>query len=207
MSRHPHPRGRRVVRRALDIVVAGLGLVVLAPLLGAIALAVVASDPRAGVLFRQRRAGQGGRPFTIYKFRTMRGDAEAMKEALRDRSEVAWPDFRLTDDPRVTRLGRALRRTSMDELPQLLNVLRGTMTLVGPRPTSFAADTYALWQTERLSYRPGLTGPWQVGGRRSLDFADRCRLEIAYFRSATLLDDLRILVATVGVVLRRTGAA
>jgi lipopolysaccharide/colanic/teichoic acid biosynthesis glycosyltransferase len=120
---------------------------------------------------------------------------------------VPWPDFRLTDDPRVTRVGRILRRTSLDELPQLVNVLRGTMTLVGPRPTSFAASTYALWQTERLAYRPGLTGPWQVHGRSSMDFADRCRLEIAYFRRARLRDDLRILLATVGVVLRRTGTA
>ena len=200
-------RRARAARRSLDIAVAGLALALLAPLLVIIALAVLVSDPRAGVLFCQPRTGHRGRTFKIYKFRTMRRDADAMKEALRHRSEVAWPDFRLTDDPRVTRLGRILRRTSLDELPQLVNVLRGSMTLVGPRPTSFAASTYDLWQTERLAYRPGLTGPWQVQGRRSHDFADRCRLEIAYFRHATLGSDLRILVATIGAVLRRTGTA
>jgi lipopolysaccharide/colanic/teichoic acid biosynthesis glycosyltransferase len=191
----------------LDIVLAGFALAVISPLLIAIGLAVLISDPRTGILFCQRRTGLGGRTFTIYKFRTMRRDADAMKEALRHLSEVAWPDFRLTNDPRVTRLGRTLRRTSLDELPQLVNVLRGSMSLVGPRPTSFAASTYTLWQTERLAYRPGLTGPWQVEGRRSHDFADRCRMEIAYFRRATMRDDLRVLVATIGVVLRRTGTA
>ncbi len=209
----PRPPGLRrsrrhaTAKRTLDIVVALLALAVLAPLMTLIALAILASDPRAAVLFRQRRTGQGGRTFTLYKFRTMRRDADALKEALRHRSEVPWPDFRLSDDPRVTRLGRGLRRSSLDELPQLVNVLLGTMTLVGPRPTSFAASTYTLWQTERLAFRPGLTGPWQVWGRRSMDFADRCRLEIAYFRRARLRDDVLILLATVWVVLRRTGAA
>jgi len=209
---HPriaHRRARRsgAARRLLDVVVAGLALAILSPLLVAIAVAVLVSDPRAGVLFCQPRTGRAGRTFTIYKFRTMRRDADAMKEALRHRSEVPWPDFRVTDDPRVTRLGRALRRTSLDELPQLVNVLLGSMALVGPRPTSFAASTYEPWQAERLAYRPGITGPWQVEGRRSHDFADRCRMEIAYFRSATLRDDVRVLLATVAVVLRRTGAA
>ena len=202
-------RSRRhaAAKRTLDIVVALLALAVLAPLMSVIALAILVSDPRAAVLFRQRRTGQGGRTFTLYKFRTMRRDADALKEALRHRSEVPWPDFRLSDDPRVTRLGRSLRRTSLDELPQLVNVLLGTMTLVGPRPTSFAANTYTLWQTERLAFRPGLTGPWQVWGRRSMDFADRCRLEIDYFRRARLRDDVLILLATIWVVLRRTGTA
>ena len=202
-------RSRRhaAAKRTLDIVVALLALAVLAPLMSVIAVAIFASDPRATVLFRQRRTGKGGRTFTLYKFRTMRRDADALKEALRHRSEVPWPDFRLSDDPRVTRLGRGLRRSSLDELPQLVNVLLGTMTLVGPRPTSFAANTYTLWQTERLAFRPGLTGPWQVWGRRSMDFADRCRLEIDYFRRARLRDDVLILLATVWVVLRRTGTA
>lgn len=202
-------RSRRhtVAKRAFDIVVALLALALLAPLMIVIALAIFASDPRAGVFFCQRRTGRGGRTFTLYKFRTMRRDADALKEALRHRSEVPWPDFRVPNDPRVTRLGRGLRQTSLDELPQLLNVLLGSMALVGPRPTSFAASTYTLWQTERLAFRPGLTGPWQVQGRRSMDFAERCRLEITYFRRATLRDDLAIMLATVWVVLGRTGTA
>jgi lipopolysaccharide/colanic/teichoic acid biosynthesis glycosyltransferase len=134
-------------------------------------------------------------------------DADAMKEQLRARSTVSWPDFRVENDPRVTRVGRFLRRSSLDELPQLFNILRGDMTLVGPRPTSFSADTYALWNTGRLDHRPGLTGPWQVWGRDSMDFDDRCRLEIAYFRRSSLRNDARILVATIGALIRRTGVA
>jgi lipopolysaccharide/colanic/teichoic acid biosynthesis glycosyltransferase len=207
-SRRGHARrSHAVAKRTLDVVVALVALALLAPVMTTIAIAILASDPRAGVLFRQRRTGKGGRTFTLYKFRTMRRDADALKELLRERSEVPWPDFRVANDPRVTRLGRGLRRSSLDELPQLVNVLLGSMTLVGPRPTSFDASTYDLWQTERLAFRPGLTGPWQVWGRRSMDFAERCRLEIAYFRTARLRDDLRILLATILVVVRRTGTA
>jgi lipopolysaccharide/colanic/teichoic acid biosynthesis glycosyltransferase len=197
----------RLEKRALDIALATAALLVLSPVLALIALAVLLSDPRAPVLFRQRRCGHGGRAFELFKFRTMVRDADALKEALRERSVVPWPDFRLPADPRVTRLGRVLRRTSLDELPQLVNVLRGEMSLVGPRPTSFDASTYALWQTARLEYRPGITGPWQVHGRDCMDFAERCRLEIAFFRRRSLVRELWLLVATVGCVVRRTGVA
>ena len=158
-------------------------------------------------MFRQRRCGKGGRSFGLYKFRTMVKNADAMKEQLRALSRSRGPTSALENDPRVTRIGRFLRRSSLDELPQLLNVIRGDMALVGPRPTSFSADTYELWNTGRLDFRPGLTGPWQVWGRDSMDFAERCRLEISYFRRPSLLRDLRILVATVGAVVRRTGVA
>jgi lipopolysaccharide/colanic/teichoic acid biosynthesis glycosyltransferase len=197
----------RASKRALDVVVSAAALVVLAPLLAAIAVMIWAQDPGAPVLFRQRRTGKGGRTFQLLKFRTMVRDADAMKEELRALSAVAWPDFRLVDDPRVSRLGRFLRRSSLDELPQLINVLRGDMSLVGPRPTSFASDTYKAWQTARLDYQPGLTGPWQVYGRSTLDFAGRCRLEIAFFRRPSLLRELGLLIRTVGVVLGRTGVA
>jgi lipopolysaccharide/colanic/teichoic acid biosynthesis glycosyltransferase len=197
----------RLVKRTMDVVLASLGLIVLAPVLAVIALLISLEDPRAPVIFRQRRCGHGGRSFDLYKFRTMVSNAEAMKEQLRALSSVSWPDFRLENDPRVTRIGRFLRRSSLDELPQLVNVIRGDMTLVGPRPTSFSADTYELWNTGRLDFRPGLTGPWQVWGRDSMDFDERCRLEISYFRRPSLVRDLRILVATVGALLRRTGVA
>lgn len=197
----------RLAKRLIDAVLALAALLILAPIFVAIAIVVRAEDRGAPVIFRQRRCGYGGRSFEVLKFRTMVRDADALKEALRAQSAVAWPDFRLPDDPRVTRIGRFLRRTSLDELPQLVNVLRGEMTLVGPRPTSFAADTYELWQTARLDFRPGLTGPWQVYGRGSLDFSDRCRLEIAFFRKRSLIRELWLLVATVGCVLRRTGVA
>lgn len=197
----------RACKRALDVVVAAAALLVFAPLLASIALMIFVQDPRAPVLFRQRRTGKGGRTFQLFKFRTMVRDADAMKEELRALSAVAWPDFRLVDDPRVSPLGRFLRRSSLDELPQLINVLRGDMSLVGPRPTSFASDTYLSWQTGRLDYQPGLTGPWQVYGRSTLDFAERCRLEIAFFRRPSLVRELGLLVRTVGVVFGRTGVA
>jgi lipopolysaccharide/colanic/teichoic acid biosynthesis glycosyltransferase len=194
-------------KRTFDIVVSGLMLVVLSPLLAALALCIWIDDPRAPVIFRQRRCGYGGRTFTLFKFRTMVRGADALKETLRERSLVGWPDFRVVDDPRVTRLGRVLRRTSLDELPQLVNVVLGHMSLVGPRPTSFDSGTYELWQTARLDFRPGLTGPWQIYGRNQMDFAERCRLEISFFRDASMLRELRLLVATVGTVLKRTGVA
>jgi lipopolysaccharide/colanic/teichoic acid biosynthesis glycosyltransferase len=197
----------RLVKRTLDVLIATAVLVAVVPVLVVIAVLIALDEPRAPIVFRQRRCGKGGRSFNLYKFRTMVKDADAMKEELRALSSVSWPDFRLESDPRVTRIGRFLRRSSLDELPQLLNVIRGDMALVGPRPTSFSADTYALWNTGRLDFRPGLTGPWQVWGRDTMDFDERCRLEISYFRRPSLLRDLRVLVATVGALVRRTGVA
>jgi lipopolysaccharide/colanic/teichoic acid biosynthesis glycosyltransferase len=205
----PHLAGARARpgKRALDICLSVGALLVLAPFLIIVAALVKLEQPDAPVLFRQVRAGRGGRSFRIMKFRTMVPDAEQRKAALAARSEVAWPDFRLHDDPRVTRLGRFLRRASIDELPQLVNVVRGEMSLVGPRPTSFAPATYTLWQAERLEFTPGLTGPWQVYGRTSMDFMDRCRTEIAFFREPSLRREIGLLLRTVAVVVRRTGAA
>ncbi len=197
----------RIFKRTLDVVLALCGLLALAPLLAAVALAIWLGDTSAPILFRQRRCGQGGRTFQLLKFRTMVKDADRLKEQLRTQSSVAWPDFRLANDPRVTRLGRILRKTSIDELPQLVNVLRGEMSLVGPRPTSFHHDTYQVWQTGRQDFRPGVTGPFQVHGRNSLEFDERCRLEIAFFREPSLRRDLWMIFATLGSMVRRTGVA
>ena len=199
--------GYRLFKRLIDVIGASLALLLLGPVMLAVAIAIWLQDPRASVLFRQERTGLGGRPFALLKFRTMVRDADALKEELRHLSLVPWPDFRLEDDPRVTRLGRFLRRTSLDELPQLLNVVRGEMSLVGPRPTSFAMDTYDPWQTGRLDFRPGITGPWQVHGRTSMDFEERCRLEISFFRKPSLRRELALLVSTASAVFRRTGVA
>jgi lipopolysaccharide/colanic/teichoic acid biosynthesis glycosyltransferase len=197
----------RATKRGLDILVSFVALVIASPVFGLIALLIWLQDPRAPVIFRQRRCGYGGRTFYVLKFRTMVRNADEIKEKLRHLSLVPWPDFRLENDPRVTRIGRILRTTSLDELPQLFNVLRGDMSLVGPRPTSFAADTYELWQTGRLDFRPGITGPWQVWGRTTMDFEARCRLEINFFRRPSLARELKLMVATVGIVFRRTGVA
>jgi lipopolysaccharide/colanic/teichoic acid biosynthesis glycosyltransferase len=203
----PPSRSYALVKRVLDVMISATALVVLTPLLAFVALAVKLECRDAPILFRQTRCGRLGRRFQMLKFRTMTPNANELKESLRERSAVAWPDFRLENDPRVTRLGRRLRKTSIDELPQLWSVLRGDMSLVGPRPTSFDSDTYAPWQTERLDFAPGVTGPWQVMGRDSMEFPERCRLEISFFRRPSIWRELVILLRTVPVVLRRTGVA
>jgi lipopolysaccharide/colanic/teichoic acid biosynthesis glycosyltransferase len=206
MRRREH-MAYRTVKRALDIVLSGLALIVLAVPLLVIALLVWRDDTSAPIFFRQRRTGLGGKPVHILKFRTMVKNADELKEQLREHSLVPWPDFRMVNDPRVTKIGRFLRKTSLDELPQFINVFKGDMSLVGPRPTSFGVQTYDLWHTGRLDFRPGLTGPWQVWGRDSMDFEERCRLEISFFRKPSLLAEIKVLFATIGVVFRRTGAA
>ena len=142
----------------------------------------------------------------MYKFRSMVPDAEALKEKYAHLNELQWPDFKITNDPRITPVGRILRKTSLDELPQLINVIRGEMSLVGPRPTSFSAETYQLWHTERLDVLPGLTGLWQIVGRAQLEFDDRLRLDIAYIERASLWFDINILFRTVLAVFRQRGA-
>jgi lipopolysaccharide/colanic/teichoic acid biosynthesis glycosyltransferase len=195
----------RATKRALDVAGSLLAVILLAPAMTIVALAIWWEDPRAPILFRQRRCGLNGEPFKLLKFRTMVSNADELKEQLRCQSIVPWPDFRVVNDPRVTRAGRMLRKTSLDELPQFFNVLAGQMTLVGPRPTSFAASTYEPWQTGRLDFRPGLTGPWQVWGRTSMNFEERCRVEIQFFRRRSILAELWILLATGTAIARRTG--
>jgi lipopolysaccharide/colanic/teichoic acid biosynthesis glycosyltransferase len=157
-------------------------------------------------MFRQERTGKGGRRFRMYKLRTMVPNAEELKARYMHLNEHKYPDFKITNDPRVTRCGRFLRKTSLDELPQVFNVIKGDMSLVGPRPTSFRAETYRLWHTARLEVKPGLTGLWQVSGRANLDFDDRLRLDIAYIRKRSLRLDLQILLRTFTAVLTTRGA-
>jgi lipopolysaccharide/colanic/teichoic acid biosynthesis glycosyltransferase len=142
----------------------------------------------------------------MYKLRTMVNNAEKMKAQYMHLNELSYPDFKITNDPRITLVGRFLRKTSLDELPQLFNVLKGEMSLVGPRPTSFSATSYSLWHTARLAVKPGLTGLWQVSGRSELDFDDRLRLDIAYMRNRCLSLDVEVLFRTFGSVLNGRGA-
>jgi lipopolysaccharide/colanic/teichoic acid biosynthesis glycosyltransferase len=176
------------------------------PVLGIIALAIKIQDRSAPVVFRQRRTGRDGQLIEIFKFRTMVKDADAMKKSLLHLNELQWPDFKISNDPRITWIGRFLRMTSLDELPQLFNVLKGDMGLVGPRPTSFGVETYDSWHTARLELRPGLTGLWQVAARADIDWNGRVRLDLAYSDRASSALDLEILLRTVGAVFNRTGA-
>jgi lipopolysaccharide/colanic/teichoic acid biosynthesis glycosyltransferase len=195
----------RRLKRLLDLVVSLVCLPVALPILAVCALAIRLDTP-GPVFFQQRRTSRGGRRFTMFKLRTMVENAEELKAQYCHLNELSYPDFKVADDPRITRVGRFLRRTSLDELPQLINVLLGQMSLVGPRPTSFGADSYSLWHTARLEVDPGLSGLWQVSGRNELDFDERLRLDIAYLRNRCLWLDTQILFRTFGSVITGRGA-
>ncbi|HEX5836987.1 MAG TPA: sugar transferase [Anaerolineales bacterium] len=193
-------------KRIMDITIVVLTLPLWLPVLAVIALTIHITSPGAPVVFMQCRTGKGGRRFHMYKFRTMVPNAEELKSRLAHLNELQWPDFKITNDPRITPLGKFLRKTSLDELPQILNVLKGDMSLVGPRPTSFGPETYKLWHTHRLDVMPGITGLWQVFGRAQLEFDDRLRLDIAYIERASIRLDFYILILTALAVFQQRGA-
>lgn len=193
------------IKRMMDIAACLLMLPVLSIVFVIVAVLIKIDSPGGPVLFQQSRTGRGGRRFGMYKFRTMVPNAEAMKKELMHLNELQWPDFKITNDPRITRVGKFLRKTSLDELPQILNVLKGDMSLVGPRPTSFASSTYLLWQTERLDAVPGITGLWQIVGRAETEFDERLRLDIAYIERQSILFDIVIMIRTVTSVFEGRG--
>lgn len=201
-------RGRayRLAKRVMDLFLVLITLPLWLPLNGIVALVIRITSPGAPVMFRQLRTGKGGKRFHMYKFRTMVPEAEELKPRYAHLNELQWPDFKITNDPRVTRVGRFLRRSSLDEIPQLFNVLKGEMSLVGPRPTSFGPETYKLWHTSRLDVMPGITGLWQIMGRAQLEFDDRLRLDIAYIERACLWLDIVILLRTMVAVFQSRGA-
>ncbi|MBE0592379.1 MAG: exopolysaccharide biosynthesis polyprenyl glycosylphosphotransferase [Gemmatimonadales bacterium] len=210
-----------VLKRVTDLVLAGVMVVVLAPLLFLVA-AAIRLDSAGPSIFRQPRVGRGGRPFTVWKFRTMgHGVSEDAHRAYvagmisddggaraHDSGSAGEPVFKLVQDARVTRVGRLLRRTSLDELPQLFNVLRGEMSLVGPRPPlPYEVEAYEQWQFGRLGVLPGITGLWQVSGRNRLTYRQMCELDVTYVERWSLWLDLKILLKTVPVVLFNSGKA
>jgi exopolysaccharide biosynthesis polyprenyl glycosylphosphotransferase len=193
------------LKRVLDVVGAAVALILMAPALVLLAILVRLDSP-GPVLYAALRAGRKGRPFRCYKFRTMVRDADVLKEGLRERNQRQGPSFKITNDPRITRVGRVLRRYSLDELPQLLNVLKGEMSLVGPRPhplDDFSA--YAIEHLPRLDVIPGMTGLWQVTARRDPSFQAGMNLDIEYIHRWSLGMDMRILLKTAAVVLRGSG--
>ncbi len=194
------------LKRALDLLLCILALPVLVMGFVICAILIKLDSPGGPILYRQWRTGHGGRRFGMYKFRTMVPNAEELKQELMHLNELQWPDFKITNDPRITRVGRILRKTSLDELPQIINVIKGDMSLVGPRPTSFDSSTYLLWQTERLDAFPGITGLWQIVGRAETEFDERSRLDIAYLERQSLWFDINILVRTVLAVFNGRGA-
>ncbi len=194
------------LKRAVDLALAALAVTLLAPLWLVVALAIKLDSP-GPVFFRQPRAGRLGKPFTVYKFRSMYQDAEAQLEKLRQKNEAAGPMFKIREDPRRTRVGRFIRKTSIDELPQLINVLRGEMSWVGPRPALLSeVAQYQDWHRKRLEVQPGMTGLWQVSGRSDLTFDEMVMLDIYYAENWSLGLDIQIMLRTVPQVLFGDGA-
>jgi exopolysaccharide biosynthesis polyprenyl glycosylphosphotransferase len=193
------------VKRAFDLLGASVGLAAVAPAMIAIAIAIKL-DSRGPVLFRQRRVGQHGEHFEVFKFRTMVQGADAMKDALRDRNEAQEGLFKIADDPRVTRVGGLLRKSALDELPQLLNIVRGEMSLVGPRPLVVDEDEHVKgWFRRRLELTPGMTGPWQILGPARVPLREMGAIDYLYVANWSLWGDLKILLRTVPHVVGRRG--
>ncbi len=206
-STAPTSHFQLMLKRALDVSISSLLLVLALPVVVMIALLIKLSSG-GNILFRQTRCGLNGRPFTLYKFRTMVEDAEERRRELLHLNEMRGPVFKLRRDPRVTRFGRILRRFSLDELPQLLNVLKGDMSLVGPRPPIPAeVAQYQRWQRRRLAMKPGLTCLWQISGRNEVDFDRWMEMDLEYIDSWSPLLDLKILLKTIPVVLSGRGAS
>src|SRR5438105_9629828 len=199
-------------KRAIDVAVAVTLLIALLPFLALIGLAICV-DSGFPILYRAERVGRFGRTFTVLKFRSMRAGADSLAHVLFIRSlmngtATACELYKVTNDRRITRVGAFLRRTSLDEVPQLWNVLRGEMSLVGPRPdVPYAVNDYADWMHRRLDVKPGLTGLWQVSGRSRLGLLDMYRLDVTYADQASLVLDVKLLLRTIPVVLLRDGAA
>jgi exopolysaccharide biosynthesis polyprenyl glycosylphosphotransferase len=205
-STAPHDEVLLFIRRGVELALSLALLAVLSPLLALIAIAIKLDSP-GPVLFRQLRCGLHGRPFTFLKFRSMRVDAERLKKHLAPYNEMDGPAFKMTNDPRVTPLGRFLRRTSLDELPQLWNIIRGDMSVVGPRPAVLdEVRQYEPWQRRRLSMKPGLTCLWQVNGRSELTFDEWMRLDLEYIDNWSLWLDVKIAFKTIPAVLLGRGA-
>lgn len=194
------------VKRAADIVLSACALLVLAIPMLVISLVIFLNDGHSPI-FKQTRVGKDGKTFTMYKFRTMRVDAEQMLDQLQEQNEADGPVFKIKEDPRITKVGKFLRRTSLDELPQFWNVLNGTMSLVGPRPPlPNEVAQYTPYQRHRLDVKGGITCTWQCSGRSNISFDQWVEMDLQYIRERSVWTDFKILCKTVGAVLKRDGA-
>ncbi|MDU5261238.1 MAG: sugar transferase [Clostridium celatum] len=189
-----------VIKRLIDVVCSFLGVLVLSPLFIIIAI-IIKTTSKGPVFFSQKRVGKNGKEFNMYKFRSMVVNAEELKEKLAAQNEMSGPMFKMKDDPRVTKVGKFIRKTSLDELPQLWNVLKGDMSLVGPRPSlPKEVAQFEEWMYRRLEVKPGLTCYWQVSGRNNIDFEDWMKLDIKYVDERSTWIDIKLIFKTVGVL-------
>ena len=196
-----------ICKRAIDIIGAISGLLLLSPVIVIVACAIKFTS-KGPIFFSQKRVGKNGELFDMYKFRSMVVNAEELKEKLANQNEMSGPMFKMKDDPRVTKVGKFIRKTSLDELPQLWNVLKGDMSLVGTRPPTLDEyESYTPEQKRRLSFKPGITGLWQVSGRSEItDFDEVVKLDVAYMDGWTIWRDIKILLKTIKVVVMKDGA-
>jgi len=199
-------RGYATAKRAFDVVAGSLSLILLLPLFPVVAVMILLDSP-GPVFYRQTRVGKGGRQFKFFKFRSMCGDADRRLTEVEALNEQDGPVFKIKSDPRVTAVGRFLRRSSFDELPQILNVLRGEMSIVGPRPPLPAeVDRYQPWHRRRLEVKPGITCLWQISGRSHIGFEEWMRLDMEYLKTRSFRTDLLIFLKTLPAVITRRGA-
>ena len=188
-------------KRAMDIIGSLCGIILLSPLLIIVALAIKIEDPRGSIFFSQQRCGKDNKLFPMYKFRSMVSNAEELLEELMEHNEMDGPVFKIKDDPRITRVGKFIRKTSIDELPQLFNILRGDMSIVGPRPAiPHEVAEYSHYHKQRLLVKPGLTCIWQVSGRNSIGFDEWMEMDLEYIEKRNLWMDIKLIFKTVGVL-------
>lgn len=186
-----------ICKRTIDLIASIFGLIVLSPLILIIAILIKVEDPKGKVFFSQKRVGQYGKEFYMYKFRSMVSNAEELKEKLMAQNEMSGPMFKMKHDPRITKVGRFIRKTSIDELPQLINVLKGEMSLVGPRPSlPKEVAQFEPWMMERLEVKPGLTCYWQVMGRNDIGFQEWMKLDLKYVEERNTLVDIKLIIKT-----------
>lgn len=189
------------IKRLIDIVGSLLGLILLSPLFCIVAILIKLEDPKGKVFFAQERNGINSKTFKMYKFRSMVNNAEELLQKLQHQNEQSGPVFKIKDDPRITKVGKFIRKTSIDELPQLINVLKGDMSLVGPRPPiPHEVEQYTPYQMQRLLVRPGLTCIWQVSGRNNIGFDEWVEMDIEYIKNRSLFLDIKLIFKTVGVL-------
>lgn len=202
-----HQYGYRFIKRLFDIIASALALVILSPLLLIIAICIKVDDPKGPVFYSQIRVGKDGKHFKMFKFRSMVTNADQLLAKLRAKNEVDGAMFKIKNDPRITRVGRVIRKYSLDELPQLANVVLGSMSIVGPRPPLVSEVTeYTDYDKQRLMVKPGATGMWQVGGRNDVSFDEMVRLDLTYIQERSIWLDLKIMFETVKIMIVPNGA-
>lgn len=202
-----HQYGYRFIKRLFDIVASSVALVILSPLLLIIAICIKVDDPKGPVFYSQVRVGKDGKHFKMFKFRSMVTNADQLLEKLRAKNEVDGAMFKVKNDPRITRVGRVIRKYSLDELPQLANVVLGSMSIVGPRPPLVSeVSEYTDYDKQRLMVKPGATGMWQVGGRNDVSFDEMVRLDLTYIQERSICLDLKIMFETVKIMIVPNGA-